>query len=83
MADVERLIHALHRLIEAGHTVVVIEHQVDVWAEADWMVDLGPEGGAAGGRVLIAATPKEVAKQDAPTGRALKQLLARQKSPPR
>ena len=83
MADVERLIHALHRLIEAGHTVVVIEHQVDVWAEADWIVDLGPEGGAAGGRVLIAATPKEVANQNTPTGRALKQLLARQKSPPR
>lgn len=47
MADVEKLIHVLHRLVEAGNTVVVIEHNLDVIAEADWLLDLGPEGAAA------------------------------------
>src|SRR5262249_1205892 len=52
MADVEKLIRVLHRLVEAGSTVVVIEHNLDVIAEADWIVDLGPEGGSSGGRVV-------------------------------
>ena len=50
MADVEKLIQVLHRLADAGHTVLVIEHDLDVMAEADWLIDLGPEGGDEGGR---------------------------------
>ena len=52
MADVEKLIRVLHRLVDAGNTIVVIEHNLDVIADADWIVDLGPEGGEAGGRVV-------------------------------
>ena len=52
MKDVEKLIQVLHRLVDAGHSVLVIEHDMDVWAEADWLVDLGPEGGEAGGRIV-------------------------------
>jgi len=59
MADVEKLIHVLHRLVEAGHTVVVIEHNLDVIAEADWLLDLGPEGGAGGGRLVVQGTPED------------------------
>jgi excinuclease ABC subunit A len=62
MADVEKLIRVLHRLVSAGHTVVVIEHNLDVIAEADWIIDLGPEGGDAGGRVVAQGTPEEVAR---------------------
>jgi len=56
MADVEKLIRVLHRLVDAGNTVVVIEHNLDVIAEADWIVDLGPEGGEAGGRIVAQGT---------------------------
>ena len=62
MADVEKLIRVLHRLVDAGNTVVLIEHNLDVIAEADWIVDLGPEGGDGGGRVVLAATPEEFLK---------------------
>jgi len=61
MADVERLIRVLHRLVEAGNSVVVIEHNLDVIAEADWIVDLGPEGGDGGGRIVAQGTPEECA----------------------
>ncbi|MEW6684118.1 MAG: excinuclease ABC subunit UvrA [Nitrospirota bacterium] len=62
MADVEKLIRVLHRLVSAGHTVVIIEHNLDVIAEADWIIDLGPEGGDAGGRVVAQGPPEMVAR---------------------
>jgi excinuclease ABC subunit A len=63
MADVEKLVRVLHRLVDAGNTVVVIEHNLDVIAEADWVIDLGPEGGEAGGQVVAMAPPEEVAQR--------------------
>ena len=77
MADVEKLIHVLHRLVNGGHSVVVIEHDLDVIAEADWLIDLGPDGGNAGGRVVAAAPPEEVVKLGTHTGVALAAVLAR------
>jgi excinuclease ABC subunit A len=77
MADVERLIRVLHRLVDGGHSVVVIEHDLDVMAEADWIVDLGPEGGMAGGRVAAAGTPEAVVAAGTHTGVALAPVLAR------
>jgi len=78
MADVERLIRVLHRLVDGGHSVVVIEHDLDVVAEADWIVDLGPEGGVHGGKIVAATTPERLAALPAShTGVALKPVLAR------
>src|SRR6185369_15652153 len=65
MADVERLIAVLHRLADAGNTVLVVEHNLDVIAQADWVVDLGPEAGPAGGRVVVAGAPAAVVAQRA------------------
>lgn len=62
MADVEKLIGVLHRLVEQGHTVIVIEHNLDVIAEADWILDLGPDGGDAGGRIVAQGTPHNLAE---------------------
>ena len=76
MADVEKLIHVLHRLVDAGNTVVVIEHNLDVIAEADWIVDLGPEGGSEGGRVVFQGAPELSARSDSHTCRALSAFLA-------
>jgi excinuclease ABC subunit A len=78
MADVEKLIRVLHRLVNGGHSVVVIEHDLDVIAEADWIIDLGPEGGVRGGTVVIEAPPEAVVKCKAShTGAALQPVLAR------
>jgi excinuclease ABC subunit A len=78
MADVERLIRVLHRLVDGGHSVVVIEHDLDVIAEADWVIDLGPEGGVNGGRVVAEAVPERlVALAESHTGAALRPVLSR------
>ena len=77
MADVEKLVRVLHRLVDAGNTVVVIEHNLDVVAEADTVIDLGPEGGAGGGRVVAAGNPNDVARaQGSHTAWALAKFLA-------
>jgi excinuclease ABC subunit A len=78
MADVEKLIRVLHRLVDAGNTVVLIEHNLDVIAEADWIVDMGPEGGDAGGRVVLAASPEDFLKAGARghTAKALREFMA-------
>ncbi|OQW95136.1 MAG: excinuclease ABC subunit A [Verrucomicrobia bacterium A1] len=74
--DVRRLMQVLERLRTAGNTVLVIEHNLDVIKRADWIVDLGPEGGDAGGRIVAVGTPEEVAASDAShTGRALREVL--------
>jgi excinuclease ABC subunit A len=65
MADVEKLVHVLHRLVDAGNTVVVIEHNLDMMAEADWIIDLGPEGGDGGGRIVAAGAPAQIVKRAA------------------
>ena len=75
MADVDKLIKVLHRLVDGGHSVVVIEHDLDVIAEADWVLDLGPDGGKAGGRVVAADTPEGVVRLRTHTGQALAGLL--------
>jgi excinuclease ABC subunit A len=81
MQDVEKLIHVLHRLVNAGHSVVVIEHDLDVIAEADWVMDLGPEGGKAGGQMVAACTPEQLVKLGSKgkshTGVALAAVLSR------
>ena len=79
-ADVKRLLAVLARLVDKGNTVVVIEHNLDVIAHADWIVDLGPEGGNKGGQIVAAGTPEDVAKVKASyTGQFLKRHLAKAK----
>ena len=73
MADVQRLVEVLQRLVDAGHSVIVIEHNLDLIAEADWVIDLGPEGGEEGGRLVAEGTPEEIAANKiSHTGRFLK-----------
>ena len=75
-ADIEKLLDVLHRLVGLGNTVVVIEHQLDVIKSADWIVDLGPEGGEEGGLVVGCGTPEEIAGCDRSyTGRFLAECL--------
>src|SRR6187549_3275564 len=75
-ADIEKLLEVLQRLVDAGNTVLVIEHNLDVIKQADWIVDLGPEGGEAGGEVIAVGTPEQVAKVERSyTGKFLRELL--------
>jgi excinuclease ABC subunit A len=75
-ADIEKLLEVLQRLVDAGNTVLVIEHNLDVIKQADWIVDLGPEGGEAGGEVIATGTPEQVADvEKSYTGRFLRELL--------
>jgi excinuclease ABC subunit A len=76
ISDVRRLVEVLQRLVDAGHTVIVIEHNLDMIAEADWVIDLGPEAGDLGGEIVVEGTPEQVAKnRHSHTGRFLKPLL--------
>ena len=76
--DVAKLMEVLHELVDQGNTVVVIEHNLEVIKTADWVIDMGPEGGDGGGRVVAEGTPEEIAKvKDSHTGRVLKDVLAR------
>ncbi|MCJ7725080.1 MAG: excinuclease ABC subunit A, partial [Acidimicrobiia bacterium] len=75
--DVRRLLGVLQRLVDAGNTIVVIEHNLDVVKSADWIIDLGPEGGDEGGRVVATGTPEAVAAvTDSYTGKFLREMLA-------
>ena len=74
-ADVEKLLQVLHRLVDTGNTVVVIEHNLDVIKTADWVVDLGPEGGDRGGLIVAQGTPETVAQAGTPTGEYLARVL--------
>ncbi|MEI7940906.1 MAG: excinuclease ABC subunit A, partial [Verrucomicrobiota bacterium] len=77
MADVQRLVEVLQRLVDAGHSVIVIEHNLDLIAEADWVIDLGPEGGEGGGRIVGEGTPEQIARnKNSHTGRFLRSVLA-------
>jgi excinuclease ABC subunit A len=84
MADVEKLIRVLHRLVDGGNTVLVIEHNLDIMAEADWIIDLGPEGGDAGGRVVAQGAPEDLARaaRRSHTGKALAEFLAERSALP-
>jgi len=81
--DIAKLLKAFRRLIAAGHSLIVIEHKLDVIAAADWIIDLGPEGGGCGGRLLAAETPEEAlaACADSHTGQALAPFLASRRPP--
>jgi excinuclease ABC subunit A len=76
-ADIQRLLDVLNRLVDQGNTVVIIEHNLDVIKTADWIIDLGPEGGDEGGRVIASGTPEEVARQadKSFTGQFLQRVL--------
>ncbi|HSF47124.1 MAG TPA: excinuclease ABC subunit A, partial [Burkholderiales bacterium] len=84
MADVEKLIRVLHRLVAAGNSVVIIEHNLDVIAEADWVIDLGPEGGDGGGRVVAKGAPEDIArvKRRSHTARILAGFLNERRARP-
>ena len=76
-ADIQHLLRVLGRLVDAGNTVVVIEHNLDVIKTADYVIDIGPEGGSGGGQVIAAGTPEEIARHAGSyTGMFLKQFLA-------
>jgi len=75
-ADIAKLLDVLHRLVDTGNTIVIIEHNLDVIKTADWIVDLGPEGGDRGGELVAAGTPEQVAKVTRSwTGQFLRKML--------
>jgi excinuclease ABC subunit A len=75
-ADIEKLLETLQRLVDAGNTMIVIEHNLDVIKQADWVIDLGPEGGEAGGEIVVVGTPEEVAQvEESFTGQFLRDVL--------
>jgi len=79
--DVSKLLEVLHELADAGNTAVVIEHNLEVIKTADWIIDMGPEGGDAGGCIVAKGTPEEVAKvKESYTGQYLKEMLGRRAS---
>jgi len=81
---VRKLLEVLHELVDSGNTVVVIEHNLGVIKTADWIIDLGPEGGEGGGEIVATGTPEDVAKvARSYTGQYLKALLKKQKPPSR
>jgi excinuclease ABC subunit A len=78
-ADIEKLLGVLQRLADGGNTIVVIEHNLDVIKSADWIIDLGPEGGNGGGQIIATGTPEEIAENpNSFTGHFLKPMLERQ-----
>jgi excinuclease ABC subunit A len=75
-ADIEKLLETLQRLVDAGNTMIVIEHNLDVIKQADWIVDLGPEGGEAGGEIVAVGTPEDIAaSEESFTGQFLREVL--------
>src|SRR5690606_5920395 len=82
--DIEQLLGVLHRLRDEGNTIVVIEHNLDVIKTADWVIDLGPEGGDGGGTIVATGTPEQIAgSEQSHTGAYLRPLLERRQSRPR
>jgi excinuclease ABC subunit A len=76
MADVKKLLQVLHALVDAGNSMIIIEHNLDVVKNADWLIDMGPEGGDAGGYVIAEGTPEQVAKvKNSYTGQYLQKML--------
>jgi len=73
--DIQHLLQVLHELVDRGNTVVVIEHNMEVVKTADWIIDMGPEGGARGGTIVATGTPEKIAKQDTPTAHSVKEML--------
>ena len=76
MADVDKLLHVLHRLVDTGNSMIVIEHNLDVVKNADYIIDMGPEGGSGGGQIIAEGTPEQVSKSEkSHTGKYLKKML--------
>ncbi len=73
--DIKHLLQVLHELVNRGNTVLVVEHNTDVIKTADWIIDLGPEGGGGGGQIIAKGTPEKIAKQETPTGRSVHEAL--------
>ena len=81
-SDIDLLLKVLHNFVDLGNTVIVIEHNLDVVKTADWVIELGPEGGDAGGQLIFAGTPEDMVKTDTPTGIALRPVLEQANQPP-